>query len=194
MTDEQYQEMMGKLHRAGKFSESPGDMPVSDTEQLRRLNAALKVGLIKKVDPIEKFPGIDEAFSMEGQDKYIKDMEQVNKNTDEMLKLGIPLEKLQPFINRKTQESAMMGNLDRRYAPSPRDNPLFISEERSLGLNPENYTKKPWNSGDYISPMKSAVEEMRQSQELVLGPEPEQLTAEEQSVSNRARLKQLMGY
>ena len=134
MTDEQYQEMMGKLHRAGKFSESPGDMPVSDTEQLRRLNAALKVGLIKKVDPIEKFPGIDEAFSMEGQDKYIKDMEQVNKNTDEMLKLGIPLEKLQPFINRKTQESAMMGNLDRRYAPSPRDNPLFISEERSLSL------------------------------------------------------------
>ena len=194
MTDEQYQEMMGKIHMAGKISSGSGDMPVSDEEQLRRLNAALKVGLIKKVDPIEKFPGIDEAFSMEGQDKYIKDMEQVNKNTEEMLKLGIPLEKLQPFINRKTQESAMMGNLDRRYAPSPRDNPLFISEERSLGLNPENYTKKPWNSGDYINPMKSAVEEMRQSQELVLGPEPEQLTAEEQSLSNRARLKQLMGY
>lgn len=194
MTDEQYQEMMGKLRMAGKISDSPGDTPVSDEEQLRRLNAAMKLGLVQKVDPIEKFPEINEAFSIEGQDKYNKDLEQINKNTDEMLKLGIPMEKLQAFINKKNLEASMMNNLDKRYREGPHDNPLFISEERSLGLNPENYTKKPWNSGDYINPMKSAVEEMRQSQELVLGPEPEQLTAEEQSVSNRARLKQLMGY
>lgn len=69
----------------------------------------------------------------------------------------------------------------------------MTEEERQLGLDPAKYTQKAWNSADYVKPMKSLVEQMRLEQESILGPEPKELTPEEQAEFNRMKLKKLMG-
>ena len=69
----------------------------------------------------------------------------------------------------------------------------MTNEERMLGLDPSLYTQKAWNPANYVSPMKSLIERMRQEQEAILGPEAKELTPEEQAEFNRMKLKKLMG-
>lgn len=187
MTEEQYQNMMAKLQRSGKISGSYGDIPVEKNELLRRVVAAKNSGLVKNVKPLEVDPDIEQNFSMDEHDRYIGDRPQVDKNTKELLAIGIPQEVLAPFIQRKNEESVMMRNLNRRYAAKPGgdENTLVSSkanpEERQLGLDPSKYTNKQWSPQNYFgwsdgkAPMNQVVDDMKSdaglatSQKKVLG-------------------------
>jgi hypothetical protein len=192
MTDEQYQEMMGKLYQGGKITAGQSDI-TPESEMLRRVTAGMKAGLLNPVEPVENpNPKINQAFSMEGQDKYKSGSKVVYQNTQELLKLGVPMEKLQPFILKRREQESMMRNLERRHEDTI---PILSAEERQLGLDPTKYTTKAWNPADYIGwskqdpeVMKRIADEMRlkAQQEAVLGPEVE--LSPEQIKENKKRL------
>ena len=201
MTDDKYQEMMQRLHQAGKITSGAGDMPPQDAELMRRIEAAKESGLVKGVPYLEIKDPRRTSWKAMGQEQfsgpfkeYAESSAQADKNTRELMALGVPYEKLQPFVIKRNEEESQVHNLNRRNQPDPLGQGLInYSEEKSLGLDPSKYTQKPWNAGDYVTPIKSVVEELRQSQESVLGPEPKELTPEEQAESNRMKLKKLMG-
>lgn len=171
MTEEQYQNMMSKLQRSGKISGSYGDMPVDKNELLRRVVAAKNSGLVKGVKTLEVDPDIEQNFTMDEHDRYISDRPQIEKNTRELLALGIPQEVLAPFIQKKNEESAMMRNLNRRYAAKPGSDTMISAkantEERQLGLDPSKYTQKNWNPQNYFgwsegkAPMNQVIDDMK---------------------------------
>ena len=201
MTDDKYQEMMQRLHQAGKITSGAGDMPPQDAELMRRIEAAKESGLVKGVPYLEIKDPRRTSWKAMGQEQfsgpfkeYAESSAQADKNTRELMALGVPYEKLQPFVMKRNEEESQVHNLNRRNQPDPLGQGLIsYSEDRSLGLDPSKYTQKAWNSSDYITPMKSLIEQMRQEQESVLGPEPKELTQEEVAEFNRMKLKKMMG-
>lgn len=200
---ENYQDAMKRFQREGKISGAYGDMPVDDSELIRRVMAAKKIGLVKDVEPIEKDPNIKQNFTLDAHNKYIESRPQVRKNTEELMALGVPRETLAPFIQRKSEEGAMMSNLNKLYAPKPGAGTMISSrEEKALGLNPENYTTKKWNPQSFIGGrdpnMAGVVGEMKsnrsslENQKDLLG-SSESVNGADREAIKRQMMNKLMG-
>lgn len=142
MTDEQYQKMMGELARSGKISGAVTDMQVPERDLMRRIIKAKKLGLIKKVDPVESYPTIEEEFAPESNKAYIESRPQVEKNYRELLMLGVPAEKLAPFMQKKSEESLLFRNLNRRNADQPMGSGTLISDQIEDPMVEENQDEK----------------------------------------------------
>ena len=214
MTDDKYQEMMQRLHQAGKITSGAGDMPALDSELMRRIEAAKESGLVKGVPYLEIKDPRRTSWKAMGQEQfagpfkeYAESSAQADKNTRELMALGVPYEKLQPFVMKRNEEESQVHNLNRRNQPDPLGQGLIsYSEDRSLGLDPSKYTQKPWNSGDYIGysegnpiVMSKISQEMKErnavkdEQQRLLGPEPKELSAEEMAAQKKKQLMALMG-
>lgn len=117
MEDDQYYKVMEALQRAGKLGAgSHGDMPPDDTELMRRLQMAKASGLVSDVPALvmnKPKTIINVANKNSGYEGYKKDTELVDKNTQELQRLGVPYEYLQPLVLKKREEQSMVHNLDR---------------------------------------------------------------------------------
>ena len=185
-----YEEIMQELQRSGKISGAYTDMPVDEAELLRRLKAARDVGLVKDVQPLEKPVKINQDYDKSTHNIYAESRPQVVKNISELRALGFPEELLMPLNQRKAEESLMMKNLNRKNQPAPGED-TFISD-RSLGLDPSKFTKKPWRPQDYFTNKDSGMapeEKLQVEQEKVLGAE----VPVNKSEQRRLMLMKMMG-
>ncbi len=153
MTDEQYRQMMDGLARSGKISGARTDMQVPRDELMRRLVGAQKAGLLKPIEGPGQIPAINQNFPQSAHDHYSTSNSQVDKNHEELSKLGFPDEMISPLMQKRSEESLMMRNLERNIRDPDKKGTVTASaqssEEKRLGLDPEKYTKKPWNPQDY---------------------------------------------
>lgn len=153
MTDEQYRQMMDGLARSGKISGARTDMQVPRDELMRRLVGAQKVGLLKPIEGPGQTPAINQNFPKSAHDHYSKSNSQVDKNHEELSKLGFPDEMISPLMQKRSEESLMMRNLERNIRDPDKKGAVTASaqssEEKRLGLDPEKYTKNTWNPQDY---------------------------------------------
>lgn len=215
MTDEKYQEMMAKLHQAGKISGGSGDMPVSNEELTKRIDKAKEVGLIKPVRPLiiedpmksKKWEAMSEQKFTGPYADYAKALEQSNKNTEELEKIGVPYEMLQPLVLRKQMEAGTVYQMNRQYQPGPKNYPDLISYKgEGMGLEPEKFTKRPWNPADYIgysegnpAVMAKIAEDLkskaalREEQERLLEPEPKFMSQEDMQLQKKTMMMRSMG-
>lgn len=112
-----------------------GDYVPTNQEQLRRIRKAQEVGLIQPV-PI-KTPFLDlnaDNYDEETHQRYKQLAYQVAKNHEELLKLGIPEEKLTPFVMKKMEEAQEMANLYKDYELPERIQPLEETPESEYNM------------------------------------------------------------
>lgn len=109
-----------------------GDIVPSEQEQIRRIKKAQEVGLIKPIPMKTPLEELNADNYDERTHKIYKQLAyQVQKNHEELLKLGIPEEKLSPFLAKKLEEASEMSHLYRKY-----DLPQRI-QPNEIQLNPE---------------------------------------------------------
>lgn len=178
-----------------KFRLKTGQFNEGDAFDPSVIQQALKDGYLKQPEAYVNPPGPTHQFTDE-QYEAIKNLEnQIKDNADVLRVLGVPRDTLMDLNRRHNEEFNTYKNMERNknfFNPAvPKYEQI---SDRSLGLDPSKFTKKAWNPGDYNSGLAGVVDQIRKSQEVVLGPEPKELTVEEQDAYNKAKLKRLMGY
>lgn len=159
------------------------------------LQQAIKEGLFHNIDSYVAPPGITDRFTIDQEKQIDQLMKDIDQNAELLRVIGVPRDQLMPLNRQHNDQKAIMNRMKVNSNFFNPVNPSYQEiSDRSLGLDPSKFTKKKWNPGDYNSGLKSVVDNLRQSQEVLLGPEPKELTREEQDTFNRAKLKQIMGY
>lgn len=125
-----------------------GDIVPSEAEQLRRVKKALELGLLQKIPQLPTLK-YGENFDYPTHTAYKNMMPLIKRNQEELLQLGIPEDKLKPYLLKKLEESNEMANLKKVYELPQRIQPDDRTDEsdynmklleigRALKIKPEN--------------------------------------------------------